>query len=141
MKSSVKSARMVRKKMRRCSVSCAMYFCAGCQRAHKKPRVTAEHEFVSVEKALKEKLNGPVRSILSRKSALTAARISKSSAWNVWLTFTKDTKLTDWSMWCRDSRRKCPSSSRRSVFLSSVFFFHLVLPFYFNLWLNGWGKK
>ena len=60
MKSSVKSARMVRKKMRRCSVSCAMYFCAGCQRAHKKPRATAGHEFVSVEKALKEKLNGPV---------------------------------------------------------------------------------
>jgi len=37
-------------------VPCAMYFCAGCQRAHKKPRVSAGHEFVSVEKALKGKM-------------------------------------------------------------------------------------
>ena len=37
-------------------VPCVMYFCAGCQRAHKKPRVSAGHEFVSVEKALKGKM-------------------------------------------------------------------------------------
>jgi len=41
-------------------VPCAMYFCAGCQRAHKKPRVSAGHEFVSVEKALKGKMKASV---------------------------------------------------------------------------------
>ena len=37
-------------------VPCSKYFCAGCQRGHKKPRVSAGHEFVSVEKALKGKM-------------------------------------------------------------------------------------
>ena len=41
-------------------VPCAMYFCAGCQRAHKKPRTTAGHEFVSVDKALKGKMKASV---------------------------------------------------------------------------------
>ena len=41
-------------------VPCAMYFCDGCQRAHKKPRTTAGHEFVSVDKALKEKMKTSV---------------------------------------------------------------------------------
>ena len=41
-------------------VQCAMYFCAGCQRAHKKPRTTAGHEFVSVDKALKGKMKTSV---------------------------------------------------------------------------------
>jgi len=37
-------------------VPCSKYFCVGCQRGHKKPRVSAGHEFVSVEKALKGKV-------------------------------------------------------------------------------------
>ena len=37
-------------------VPCSKYFCAGCQRGHKKPRLSAGHEFVSVEKALKAKM-------------------------------------------------------------------------------------
>ena len=36
-------------------VPCSQFFCAGCQRAHKKPRVSAGHDFVSVEKALEGK--------------------------------------------------------------------------------------
>jgi len=41
-------------------VQCVQYFCAGCQRAHKKPRVSAGHEFVSVDKALKGKMKASV---------------------------------------------------------------------------------
>ena len=41
-------------------LQCFQYFCAGCQRAHKKPRTTAGHEFVSVEKALKGKMKASV---------------------------------------------------------------------------------
>jgi len=37
-------------------VQCSKYFYAGCQRGHKKPRLSAGHEFVSVEKALKGKM-------------------------------------------------------------------------------------
>ena len=37
-------------------VQCSQYFCAGCQRAHKKPRTTDGHEFVSVEMALEGKM-------------------------------------------------------------------------------------
>jgi len=38
----------------------AQYFCSGCQRGHKKPRTTAGHEFVSVDKALKGKMKTSV---------------------------------------------------------------------------------
>jgi len=41
-------------------VQCAQYFCSGCQRGHKKPRTTAGHEFVSVDKALKGKMKTSV---------------------------------------------------------------------------------
>ena len=37
-------------------VPCSKYFCPGCQRGHKKPRLSAGHKFVSVEKALKGKM-------------------------------------------------------------------------------------
>jgi len=37
-------------------VQCSKYFCAGSQRGHKKPRLSSGHEFVAVEKALKEKM-------------------------------------------------------------------------------------
>jgi len=37
-------------------VQCSKYFCAACMRGHKKPRLSAGHEFVSVKKALKEKM-------------------------------------------------------------------------------------
>ena len=37
-------------------VQCSQYFCESCQRAHKRPRTTTAHEFVSVEKALKGKM-------------------------------------------------------------------------------------
>jgi len=39
-------------------VQCSKYFCAGCQRGHKKPRLSAGHEFVAVEKALEGKMVG-----------------------------------------------------------------------------------
>jgi len=35
---------------------CVQYFCAGCQRAHKRVKSAASHEFVSIEAALKGKL-------------------------------------------------------------------------------------
>ena len=35
---------------------CVQYSCAGCQRAHKKIKSAATHEFVSIEAALKGKL-------------------------------------------------------------------------------------
>ena len=49
---------MVRKRAPLCSVCNApnTFFCAGCQRAHKKPRTTAGHEFVSVEMAREGKM-------------------------------------------------------------------------------------
>ena len=36
-------------------VQCAQYLCAGCQRGHKRGKITAGHEFVSVDKAMKER--------------------------------------------------------------------------------------
>ena len=41
-------------------VQCSQYFCAGCQRGHKRQKGTASHELVSVEKALKGKMKASV---------------------------------------------------------------------------------
>ena len=41
-------------------VQCSQYLCAVCQRAHKRGRLSAGHEFVSVEKALKGKMKASV---------------------------------------------------------------------------------
>jgi len=38
------------------SVQCAQFLCAGCQRAHKRGKTTAGHEFVSMDEALKGKM-------------------------------------------------------------------------------------
>ena len=37
---------------------CVQYFCAGCQRAHKRVKGTVSHEFVSIDAALKGKMKG-----------------------------------------------------------------------------------
>ena len=37
-------------------LQCLQYYCAGCQRGHKKQRSSTGHEFVSVEEALKGKM-------------------------------------------------------------------------------------
>ena len=41
-------------------VQCSQYFCDGCQRGHKRLRRATGHEFVSVEKASKEKMQASV---------------------------------------------------------------------------------
>ena len=41
-------------------VQCSQYFCAGCQRGHKRLRTTTGHEFISVEKALKGKMKASI---------------------------------------------------------------------------------
>ena len=37
-------------------LQCLQYYCAGCQRGHKKQRSSTVHEFVSIEEALKGKM-------------------------------------------------------------------------------------
>ena len=37
---------------------CVQYFCAGCQRAHKRAKGTVSHEFVSIDAALNGKMKG-----------------------------------------------------------------------------------
>jgi hypothetical protein len=41
-------------------LQCLQYYCAGCQRYHKKTKNSVAHEFVSVEEALKGKMKSSV---------------------------------------------------------------------------------
>ena len=81
------------------------------------------HREVKVEVEVQHRGSLVVRSIRTWRSTLTAAQTSSPSAPSVSLTPMLATKLRDWRMWCRDSRRKSPSWPTRFVFPFSFSFF------------------
>ena len=107
---------------------CSQPFCNTCKRLHTKARGTAHHQFISLDEGMKSGSGSASRTTRCEKHPQqeinTYCQTDKHAICpNVLLTITKGTKSRDWPTWCKDSRRKIPSSSIRFVLFLSSFLF------------------